>query len=65
MGIEAKLDSLDWDEYERKRLVERRLMCACADNDSNWRRHGLSAYYVCSCGGETVSAKGLRWLNEF
>lgn len=40
------------------------LMCACADNDANWRGHGLSARYVCSCASKTVSAKGLRWLNS-
>lgn len=38
-----------------------RLMCACADNDANWRGHGLTARYVCTCGETTTSAKGLRW----
>lgn len=38
-----------------------RLMCACADDDANWRGRGLTARYVCTCGGTTTSAKGLRW----
>jgi hypothetical protein len=41
--------------------TERTPMCACADNDANWRGHGLSARLVCICGGTTVSAKGLAW----
>lgn len=42
----------------------RRPMCACADNEANWRGHGLSARYVCTCGGTTTSAKGLTWQPE-
>lgn len=41
--------------------AQRRSMCACADRADNWRGHGLSATYVCLCGGATVSATGLRW----
>lgn len=46
-----------------KDLSPSRSMCACADSESNWRGHGLSARYVCTCGGKTVSATGLRWLS--
>ncbi len=45
--------------------TERKPMCACADVDSAWIGHGLTARYVCTCGGATVSTRGLCWAPQW